>query len=128
MKLLVDTHVLFWALADRSKLSVVAALAIAHKDNEVYVSVVSAWELAIQVGLGKWPEAKSLIENFDEEIARVNFRLLPILVTHVRAAGFLQTGHKDPFDRLLVAQALAEGLILVTSDAKLVGMGAPVIW
>jgi PIN domain nuclease of toxin-antitoxin system len=105
-----------------------AAPAITHRDNEVYVSVVSAWELAIKVGHGKWPDAKSLIENFDAEIERVNFRLLPILVNHARAAGFMQIAHKDPFDRLLVAQAVAEGLLLMTSDAKLPGMGAPVIW
>jgi PIN domain nuclease of toxin-antitoxin system len=128
MKLLVDTHVLFWALSERSKLSAVAAIAIASRDNEVYVSVASAWELAIKVGLGKWPEAKSLIDDFDSEIARVNFRLLPILVVHARSAGFLESPHKDPFDRLLVAQAISEGLMLVTSDAKLAGMGAAVVW
>jgi PIN domain nuclease of toxin-antitoxin system len=128
MKLLVDTHVLFWWLSDRTKLSPVALLTIADRSNEVYVSVASAWELAIKVGLNKWPDAKHVIENFDAELAAENFLLLPITVTHARAAGFLQTTHKDPFDRLLVAQALAKGLILITSDAKLVGIGAPVIW
>jgi PIN domain nuclease of toxin-antitoxin system len=128
MKLLVDTHVLFWALSDQSKLSAVAALTLKNKDNEVYVSVATAWELAIKVGLGKWPEARPLIEGFDEEIERVDFRLLPILVVHARSAGMMILNHKDPFDRLLVAQAIVEGLVLVTSDAKLSGMGAPTIW
>jgi PIN domain nuclease of toxin-antitoxin system len=128
MKLLVDTHVLFWWLSDRAKLSPVALLTIADRNNEVYVSVASVWELAIKVGLGKWPEARHLIENFDTELVAESFAVLPISVAHARFAGFLGTPHKDPFDRLLVAQALAEGLILVTSDAKLRGMGAPVVW
>jgi PIN domain nuclease of toxin-antitoxin system len=128
MKLLLDTHVLYWWLSDRAKLSAVALSAVADRNHEVCVSVASAWELAIKVGLGKWPEARHLIENFDAELAAENFALLPISVPHARTAGFLRSPHKDPFDRLLVAQAITEGLVLVTSDAKLPGVGAPVIW
>ena len=128
MKLLVDTHVLFWWLSERAKLSPVALLTIADRNNEIYVSVASAWELAIKVGLGKWPEARHLIENFDAELLAESFVLLPIWVAHARSAGFLPSPHKDPFDRLLVAQALAEGLVLVTSDAKMLGLGAPLLW
>jgi PIN domain nuclease of toxin-antitoxin system len=101
---------------------------MSERSNDIYVSVASSWEMAIKVGLGKWPEARSLIENFESELATETFQMLPILVPHVRLAGFLTSPHKDPFDRLLVAQAIEEGLILVTSDAKLTGMGAPVLW
>jgi PIN domain nuclease of toxin-antitoxin system len=128
MKHLVDTHVLFWWLTDRGKLSPLALTIIADRRNDVFVSVASTWELAIKVGQGKWPQARNVIENFDTELGSEHFKLLPILVAHARAAGFLGTAHKDPFDRMLVAQAIAEGLVLVSSDAKLPGMGAQVAW
>jgi PIN domain nuclease of toxin-antitoxin system len=80
------------------------------------------------VGLGKWPEARPLIENFENEIASEGFRLLPIEIPHVRAAGLMQVAHRDPFDRLLVAQAAREGLTLVTSDQVLGDLGAVCLW
>ena len=81
--------------------------------------------MAIKVGIGKWPEAVSLIDNFENELATADIRLLSIAVPHVRMAGLFQSAHKDQFDRLLAAQALTEGLTLVTADAKLRALGAP---
>lgn len=128
MRLLLDSHTVFWWLLERSRLSKNALATITAESNEIFVSIASAWEMAIKVGTGKWPEARSLIENFEKEIELSEFRLLPITVIHVRAAGLMKSPHRDPFDRMLAAQALAEGLSLVTADAKLAQLGAAVVW
>lgn len=128
MKLLLDTHVLFWAMQDRPKLSSTSRAAIEAEENEVLVSIVGAWEMAIKIGSGKWPEAAALLANFDKVIAVPAFVLLPLTVPHVRAAGLMQAAHRDPFDRLLAAQAIAEELTLVTADTKVQGLGAAWLW
>jgi PIN domain nuclease of toxin-antitoxin system len=125
---LLDTHVLFWWLTDDARLSAPARQVLANDPDAVHVSVATAWEIAIKVGLGKWPEARWLIENFEREMAAEGFRLLPIEVSHVRAAGLMPAAHRDPFDRLLVAQAASEGLTVVTSDQAFTGMGAACLW
>jgi PIN domain nuclease of toxin-antitoxin system len=127
VKLLLDTHVLFWSLLAPDELSVVARNAI-EASNEVYVSAVSAWEIAVKVRLGRWEEARGIAETYDEQIAAEEFRELSITAAHARSAGFIVSPHKDPFDRLLAAQALLEGLTLVTVDAKLPSLGAPCLW
>ena len=123
-----DSHVLFWSLLQRSRLSQTASDAIADQNNDVFVSVATPWELAIKVGTGKWPEARKIVERFEDELELSKFRLLSIAVPHVRAAGLLKSDHRDPFDRLLAAQALAEGLTLVTADARLRTLGATCLW
>jgi PIN domain nuclease of toxin-antitoxin system len=128
VKLLLDTHTLFWAIAEPERLSETARSAIEAETAEVYVSVASAWEMAIKVGLGKWPEAAGLLDTIEQSLIVPGFRLLPISVAHTRTAGLLTSAHRDPFDRLLVAQALIEGLSLVSSDSKVVGMGADTVW
>ena len=90
--------------------------------------MATAWEMAIKVGIGKWPEAAALVDDFEAKIALPGFRLLPISVPHVRAAGLMQSPHRDPFDRLLAAQAMTEGLTLVTADTRLAALGAAVLW
>ena len=124
MRLLLDTHVLFWAIVDESQLSATAYAAVRSLRNESYVSIASAWEMAIKVGLGKWPEAAALVDGFEHEITATGFRLLSISTRHTRIAGLMQSTHRDPFDRLLAAQARIEGLTLVTADAKAQGLGA----
>ena len=128
MKLLLDTHVLFWWVVDFAKVSPIAYAAIEDKRNEVYVSIASAWEMAIKVGLGKWPEAEPLIANFETDLVTAKFGLLPIALAHARSAGLMQSSHRDPFDRLLVAQAMIEGLTLVTADVRVQALGAPWLW
>ncbi len=128
MKLLLDTHVLFWWLIEPNRLSGTAFAVIEADDSEVFVSIASCWEMAIKVGLGKWPEAALLLDTFDTELQKAEFMLLPIGTVHARTAGLLQSPHRDPFDRLLAAQAQIEGLTLVTADAKLAALGAPVLW
>ena len=128
MRLLLDTHVLFWALLDKPRLSTTAQAAVGSSANDVFVSIASAWEMAIKVGLGKWPEAAGLVDKLESEVVATGFRILPISLAHVRTAGLMQSPHRDPFDRLLAAQAAIEGLTLVTVDAKVQGLGAPWLW
>ena len=128
MRTLFDTHALFWWLTDDARLSILARQVVSDDPDTVHVSVATAWEIAIKVGQGKWPEARWLIENFEREIASEGFALLPIEVQHVRTAGLMQAAHRDPFDRLLVAQAASERLTLVTPDAALTTLGARCLW
>ena len=87
MRLLVDTHVLFWATTARTSLSPAARAALDDEVNEVAVSVASAWEIAIKVGLGKWPEAEDLIKDFELHVENAGFHILPITIPHVCSAG-----------------------------------------
>ena len=128
MKLLLDTHTIFWWCIEQSSLSSTALEAIASKDNDVGVSIASAWEMAIKVGLKKWPEAAELVDTFEAEMQSNGFSILPITVPHVRAAGLMQSPHRDPFDRLPAAQAKIEGLTLVTADPRVQALGANWLW
>jgi PIN domain nuclease of toxin-antitoxin system len=96
--------------------------------EEVQVSIATQWEMAIKVGAGKWPDAVRLLEAFDVAVAEEGFQLLPIALPHVRRAGLMISANRDPFDRLLVAQALTEGLVLVSSDPRMGEMGANLVW
>ena len=128
MKLLVDTHTLFWGIMDTAKLSPRARQALGNELNDVYVSIASAWEISIKVGRGKWEDARDLLAEFETYVELAGFDILPISLQHVRRAGLLSTDHRDPFDRLLVAQAITEDMSLVSSDTKIIGIGANVIW
>lgn len=128
MRLLADTHVVFWATADRARLSRAARDALEAEENDVFVSVASAWEIALKVGIGKWPEARDLLIDFERHMDDAGFEILPITVAHVRAAGLMGAAHRDPFDRLLAAQAIIDGLALVTTDTNLTTLGAACIW
>ena len=112
-RLLLDTHVLLWALEDSQALSVDARQSIADTRNEVFVSAVSIWEMAIKRSLGKLRAPDNLADTVQE----AGFAALPITLAHAEQAGMLPPHHRDPFDRMLVAQALAEGLVVVTDDA-----------
>ena len=114
-RLLLDTHVLLWALEDSQALSVDARQSIADTRNEVFVSAVSIWEMAIKRSLGKLRAPDNLADTVQE----AGFAALPITLSHAEQAGMLPPHHRDPFDRMLVAQALAEGLVVVTDDAHI---------
>ena len=112
---------------DKQRLSAVALAAIASRENEVLVSVATAWEITIEVGIGKWPEAAHLADHFESEVAAESFGVIAIEISHARFAGLMTAAHRDPFDRLCAAQAIIEGLTLVSSDPKVTGLGAPVL-
>ncbi|MBF8292393.1 MAG: PilT protein domain protein [Steroidobacteraceae bacterium] len=118
MKLLLDTHVALWALADRSRLSPAATAMLEDPDNECWVSSASAWELAIKVRLGKHRLAYP-IAGLEEAIEEAGFRSLPVTMRHALAIERVATSHEDPFDRLLLAQCQSETLRLLTADKRL---------
>ena len=128
MRLLLDTSALFWWLSEESLLSPPALGAIRSKDNVCYVSVGTAWEMAIKVGIGKWPEVGTLLENFEGVMDSQAMRLLPITVAHARDAGLMASFHRDPFDRLLAAQAIREALTIVSPDTAFRALGASCLW
>ena len=119
MKLLLDTHLLLWAAGSAQELPAEAADLIDDPDNELFFSAASTWEIAIKTGLGRADFAvdprllrRGLLDN--------GYIELPITSQHTVAVADLPPHHKDPFDRLLVAQAIVEGIVLLTSD-KVVG-------
>ena len=114
MKLLLDTHVLLWWLADDPTLSKVAREAIGKGDNVVFVSAASAWEVAIKQALGKLVMPGDLAAA----LGQCGFEELTIKVPHALHAGALPRHHDDPFDRMLIAQAQVEELVLLTRDER----------
>ena len=112
MNLLLDTHVLLWWLDDHPALSKKAKAVIADGKNQVFVSAVVIWEIRIKQALGKL----KIPQNFRRVLDNQSFEMLDITVEHAHAVGDLPAHHRDPFDRMLVAQAKVEGLTLVTHD------------
>ena len=117
MKLILDTHTFVWAIGQPAKLSEKARKAIRLPGNELYVSAATAWELAIKFRLGRLPEAGPLLSQFDEITDTLGATMLVIKAQHAISAGGLGWEHRDPFDRMLAAQALRENLTLVTRDS-----------
>lgn len=128
MRLLLDTHTIFWWCIELLNLPPAVLAAIAAKESDVSVSIASVWEMAIEVGSQKWPEAAGLVDTFEDEMAANGFSVLPISVPHVRAAGLMQSAHRDPFDRLLAAQARIEGLTVITADPKVQALVPDRLW
>jgi PIN domain nuclease of toxin-antitoxin system len=115
MRLLLDTHAFIWACAEPDKLSRAEQRAIADPDNDVFVSAVTAWEIAIKRALGRLDFP---IERFEEFATSMGFEPLPMTARHAIAAGALPRHHEDPFDRMLIAQARTEGATMMTADRK----------
>ena len=115
MNLLLDTHTLIWALENHPALSVDARDAIIDGGNMVFVSSVSAWEISIKKAMGKLKAP----DNLAEETKLHRFTQLNINFDHAKLAGELPDFHKDPFDRMLIAQAIIEKLTLVTGDSQI---------
>ena len=126
--LLLDTHALIWWWTDDPRLTPPARAAIADPARVAHVSAASAWELATKHRLGKWPEAAAVLDQFDDLLRRSRFAALPITPAEARTAGALYWAHRDPFDRMLLAQATALGLALVSGDAAFAGRGIARIW
>mgnify|MGYP001140089387 CR=1 FL=1 len=123
MNLLLDTHTLLWWLTDDPTLSRAARSAIADQGNTVYLSPVVVWELRIKQGLGKL----ELPDEFREVLDAQPFTELPITSAHAHEIAVLPSRHRDPFDRMLVAQARLEKLTLVSRDAFLADYGVDVL-
>lgn len=116
MRLLLDTHVFLWWVYDDPKLSQSARDLILDADNTKFVSAVSAWELSIKAGLGKIRLDQPISTFFTTYTAENYFEVLPISLTHIYKTEHLPPHHKDPFDRLLIAQAKTERLQMISAD------------
>ena len=117
--LLLDTHAYVWAVTAPHLLSDRAATAIADPGNQLMVSAASVWEMAIKHRAGKWPEAEVLLDQHDSVVERLGARTQPITAADAIRAGRLSWAHPDPFDRMLIAQANLEGLMLASADKKM---------
>jgi PIN domain nuclease of toxin-antitoxin system len=128
LRALLDTRALLWWLSDDPALTRSARKIIADTANTLIVSAASAWEIATKVRLGKLPTAGELAAGFSGYVEREGFQLLPISAEHGIRAGLLPGPHKDPFDRMLVAQAQAENVPIVSNKAVFRAYGVRRLW
>lgn len=128
MKVLLDTHALLWWLTDDDRLSNQALATIKNPRNMVWASPASGWEIATTSRLGRLPGAERVLPRLPALIEEARLRVLPITFAHALKAGSLDHRHRDPFDRMLSAQAMLEHMRLVTSDPACKALGAETIW
>lgn len=128
MRVLLDTHALLWWLAGDAALSPRAKRTIADQRHEIFVSAASAWEVATKHRIGKLPGAGPLAVDFARVIRAQGFSALPITVEQAQVAGELPGEHRDPFDRMLIAQARGERLALVSTESLFDAYGITRIW
>ncbi len=128
MRLLLDTHALIWWLAGDPLLSGNAKAAVVDPDNEIFVSAASAWEITTKYRIGKLPQAASLAMDVSGALAAQGFLELPISMQHGQMAGSLSSPHRDPFDRMLIAQARLADLVLVSNEAVFDRYGVRRLW
>jgi PIN domain nuclease of toxin-antitoxin system len=128
MRVLIDAHTLLWAVDDVSKLSPPALTALQDPSNDLFVSAGTIWELAIKVGLRKLALSRPYRPWIEQALADLGAIVLPISVSHADVQAALPHHHRDPFDRLLIAQALVEGMAIVGVDVQFDSYGVVRIW
>ena len=128
MKVLLDTHTFIWWDSEPTKLSPKALMLCQNQANTVLLSVASVWEMQIKLQLGKLKLNLSLAEVIESQQQTNNIEILPVSLKHVLALESLPTYHKDPFDRLLIAQANVEGAVLVSRDSIFASYPVNVVW
>ncbi len=128
MRVLLDTHALLWWLADSVQLSRTAYSMISDESNDISVSAASAWEIATKHRLGKLPEAEATALDLAGAIAQQGFEELAISVADAERAGHLPGPHRDPFDRMLIAQALEREMMVVSLDSAFDAYGVNRVW
>jgi PIN domain nuclease of toxin-antitoxin system len=128
MRVLLDTHTFLWFILDDPQLSASARTLLENPANDVEISPASYWEIAIKIGLGKYALPQPYQTFMEHQMATNNFRILPIELRHTALLTTMIRHHKDPFDRLLVAQALVESIPLVSADTKLDPYGVTRLW
>jgi PIN domain nuclease of toxin-antitoxin system len=127
MRVLIDTHALLWYFQGDANLSNLALATIEDKDNDVFVSIISLWEIAIKSGLGKL-ELQHPFENLEADLQRLDIKILPIAFTEVDVYRSLPLHHRDPFDRILIAQSIGNSLTMITRDALFEPYSIRVMW
>ena len=128
MHLLLDTHAFLWWLAGDERLSPIAREAIADEGNVVMISAASAWEIATKHRIGKLPGVAAIMPELGAILDGQGFRELPISFRHGQAAGNLPGPHRDPFDRMLIAQAMIGDMVLVSNEAIFDSYGVRRLW
>jgi len=128
LKFLIDTHVLLWLDGDSSLLSNTARSVISDSENDICLSVASVWELQIKTAGGKLKTRIPLAQLIESQEYSNNVLIIPISLQHVYALDTLQAAHKDPFDGLLIAQCLNEGMPILSADPKFADYPITVIW
>jgi PIN domain nuclease of toxin-antitoxin system len=127
MRILIDTHVLVWWFSDPGRLSKRAASIVTNTVNTVLVSAATAWELSIKVNLGKL-DAMALLADLPHRLEQTGFTELPVTIAQATRAGLLPLHHRDPFDRLLVAQAQDLGVPILSADSSLDSYDIKRVW
>lgn len=128
MNILQDSHAFLWFVADDLKLSIDAKTAIKDSTNRKWISIASLWEITIKVSIGKLNLADPVSEFLSREILCNNFSTLNVTMDHLAKLSVLPFNHRDPFDRLIVSQALQESFPVVSTDASLDAYGIDRIW
>ena len=128
MNLLLDTHTLLWLLLKDERLTFETALTIVDHSNTVFVSSISGFEIATKVRIGKLPDAEWIARDFVHICGDFDFRELPLNNAHAVMAGGFRLLHRDPFDRVLAAQAIIEDFLLVTDDREIEALGPKMLW
>ena len=128
MRALLDTHALIWWLANDTRLSQRARDVIAQPETRIHVSAASAWEIATKLRIGKFDLDATRLHDLPALILKTGFVAMPISITHAHRAGHLANDHRDPFDRMLAAQALVEDMPLITLDSVFKSFGVATIW
>jgi PIN domain nuclease of toxin-antitoxin system len=128
VRLLIDTHTLFWSVEEPAKVSPTAMAAIKPLSNEVLLSAATIWELSIKVGQGKIVLSQPYRQWMETAIADLKLTILPVTVEYADRQSTLPPHHKDPFDRLMIAQALVEGIPIASVDTAFDLYGVKRIW
>ncbi len=128
MRVLVDTHSFLWFITADPNLSTPARTVLEDLDNEIFVSVASLWEIAIKSSLGKLELTKPFGELFPQQLALCEIEMLGIHLSHLITLTGLPLHHRDPFDRMIIAQAMTENLVVLTKDSAFPEYPIRVVW
>ncbi len=128
MRLLIDTHILIWAMDDPTKLSMAATTALSDPANDLLLSAATIWELAIKIGQGKWKLSLPYRQWMDQAVADLDLTILPVTIEYAQKQISLPNHHKDPFDRLIIAQGLVEGVHVACADPVFDHYGITRLW
>ncbi|MFJ8819604.1 type II toxin-antitoxin system VapC family toxin [Amycolatopsis thermoflava] len=128
-RLMLDTHVLLWALTEPARLSEQVRIAAADRRTELFVSAASAWEIATKQRLGKLPQAEVLVRAYRQHLTRLAVESVPVTDEHGLLAGSMEWQHRDRFDRMIAAQCMTESLPLATADEAFQSVaGVQILW